>query len=104
MWEPQEEEVVHGLKPAVPEMEKGYSWWTLALRDARELNPLWVLQRGLGGASTPRYHGKKSGCLLFILFYIQAIYLSIFSSCSLLVCLRLEFALGSLLQFGLAFA
>ena len=25
LWEPQEEEVVHGLKPAVPEMEKGYS-------------------------------------------------------------------------------
>ena len=25
LWEPQEEEVVHGSKPAVPEMEKGYS-------------------------------------------------------------------------------
>ena len=25
LWEPQEEEVVHDLKPAVPEMEKGYS-------------------------------------------------------------------------------
>jgi len=25
LWEPQEEEVVHGLKPAVPEMKKGYS-------------------------------------------------------------------------------
>jgi len=25
LWEPQEEEVVHGLKHVVPEMEKGYS-------------------------------------------------------------------------------
>ena len=25
LWEPQEEEIIHGLKPAVPEMEKGYS-------------------------------------------------------------------------------
>jgi len=43
LWEPQEEEIVHSLKPAVPEMEKGYSWWILALHDASELNPLWVL-------------------------------------------------------------
>jgi len=25
LWEPQEEGIVHGLKHAVPEMEKGYS-------------------------------------------------------------------------------
>jgi len=35
---------------------------------------VWVLQRGLGGASTPRYHGKKSGCLVSLI-YIQALLL-----------------------------
>src|SRR6185312_10941682 len=29
---------------------------------------VWVLQRELGGASTPRYHGKKSGCLVSLAF------------------------------------
>ena len=60
----------------------------LALCDARELNPLWVLQRGLRGASTPRYHRKKFGCLVSLLF-LSSIYFSLLSLL-LFTCLFVE--------------
>jgi len=59
-----------------------YAVWSLPLRrwrrsilsedlllcEARKLNPWWVLQRGLGGVSTPRHHEKKSSCLVSFAF------------------------------------
>ena len=65
-----------------PKTRRLYTMWTRRSGDGEEAflvitfslvkqgsyTLVWVLQRGLGGASTPRYHGKKSGCLVSLTF------------------------------------